>query len=81
MVQILEGCKPLQLISPVNTDRAMFIWKSKPVLSFSRKLSRYRNNKILLSLNVIALSNSCMFIRSLQVSHGSESFFAKLLLY
>ena len=75
MVQIWERCKPLRLISPVNTDHAMFIWKSKPVSSFSRKLSRYQNSEILLSLNVIALSNSYMFIRSLQVWHGLESFF------
>ena len=40
MVQIWERCKPLQLISPVNIDQAMFIWKSKPVLFFSKKLSR-----------------------------------------
>ena len=53
MGQIWESCKPLQMISPVNTDHAMFIWKIKPVSSFSRKLSRYQNSKILLSLNVI----------------------------
>ena len=81
MVQIWERCKPFQLISPVNTDHAMFIWKSKPVPSFSKKLSRYQNSEILLSLNVIALSNLYMFIRSLQVWHGLESFFAKLLLH
>ena len=75
MVQIWERCKPLQLISPVNTDHAIFIWKIKPVSSFSRKLSRHQNNEILLSLNVIALSNSYMYIRSLQVWHGLESFF------
>ena len=40
MVQIWQRCKPLQLISPVNIDQAMFIWKSKPVLFFSKKLSR-----------------------------------------
>ena len=74
MVQIWERCKPLQLISPVNTDLAMFIWKSKPVFSFSKKLPRYQNSKILLSLNVIALSNLLMYIRSLQVWHGLESF-------
>ena len=56
MVQIWERCKPLQLISPVNTNHAMFIWKSKPVSAFSRKLSRYQNSEILLYLNVIALS-------------------------
>ena len=72
MIQIWERCKPLQWISPVNTDHAMFIWKSKPILSSSKKLSRYQNSKILLSLNAIALSNSCMFIRSLQVWHGLE---------
>ena len=78
MVQIWERWKPLQLISPVNTDHAMFIQKSKPDLSFSEKLSRYQNSKILLSLNVIALSNSYMYIRSLQVWHGLESFFCKI---
>ena len=60
MVQIWERCKPLQLISPVNTDHAMFIWKSKPDLSFSKKLQKYQNSEILLSLNVIALSYSYM---------------------
>ena len=54
MVQIWEMCKPLQLIIPVNTDHAMFLWKSKPGLSFSEKLSRYQNSEILLSLNVVA---------------------------
>ena len=33
MVQIWERCKPLQLISPVNTDHAIFIWRRKPVTS------------------------------------------------
>ena len=47
MIQIWERCKPFQLISPVNTDHAMFIWKSKPDLSFSEKLSRYQNSEIL----------------------------------
>ena len=75
MIQIWERCKPFQLISPVNTDHAMFIWKSKPDLSFSEKLSRYQNSEILLSLNVVALSNSYMYIRSPQVWHGLESFF------
>ena len=45
MVQISERCKPLQLISPMNTDHAMFIWRGKPVLSFYKKLSRYQNGK------------------------------------
>ena len=78
MIQIWERCKPFQLISPVNTDHAMFIWKSKPDLSFSEKLSRYQNSEILLSLNVIALSNSYMYIRSPQVWHGLEFFFCKI---
>ena len=52
-----------------------------PVSSFSRKLSRYQNGEILLSLNVITSWNLYMFIRSLQVWHGLESFFAKLLLH
>ena len=43
MVQIWERCKPLQLISPVNIDQAMFIWKNKPVLSFSKKLLQKRS--------------------------------------
>ena len=81
MVQIWERCKPLQLISPVNTDHAMFIWKSKPDLSFSKKLSRYQNSEILLNLNVIALSNSYMYIRSLQAWHGLESFFLQNCFY
>ena len=63
MVQKWERCKLLQLISPINTDHAIFIWKSKPDSSFSRKLWRYQNREILLSLNVIALSNSYMLIR------------------
>ena len=77
MVNIWERCKPL------NTDHAIFIWKRKADLSFPKKLSRYQNSEILLSLNVITLSNSYMYIRSLQVWHGSESFFfvAKLLLH
>ena len=77
-----EKAATLQLISPVNTDDVMFIWKSKPVLSFSEKLSRYQNSEILLSLNVIALSNSFMYIGSLQAWQGLGSFFfAKLLLH
>ena len=52
MVQIWERCKPLQMTSPVNADNTMFIWKSKPVSSFSKNLSRYQNNEMLLSLNV-----------------------------
>ena len=78
MVQIWERCKPLQLISPVNTDHPMLIWKSKLVLSSYKNLSRYQNSEILLSLNVIALSSSYMYIRSLQVWHGLESFFWKI---
>ena len=81
MVQIWERCKPLQLISPVNTDHAMFIWKSKTDLSFSKKLSRYQNSERLLSLNVIALTNWYMYIKSLQVWHGLESFFWKNYFY
>ena len=81
MVQIWERCKPLQLISPVNTDHAMFIWKSKTDLPFSKKLSRYQNSERLLSLNVIALSNSYMYIKSLQVWHGLESLFWKNYFY
>ena len=57
MVQIWERCKPLQLIIPVNTYHAMFVWKGKPVLSFSKKLSRYHNSEIILSLNVNGLSS------------------------
>ena len=30
MVQISERCKLLRLISPINTDHAMFLWKGKP---------------------------------------------------
>ena len=81
MVQIWERCKSLQLISLVNTDHAMFIWKRKPVLAFFKKLSRYQNSEILLSLNVIGLSNSYLCIRSLQVSYGLEPFFVKMLLH
>ena len=40
-----------------------------------KKLSRYQNSKIFLSLNFIALSNLYMYIRSLQVWHGLKSFF------
>ena len=43
MVQIWERCKPVQLISPRDTNQAMFIWKSKPDISFPKKLSRYQN--------------------------------------
>ena len=52
MVQIWEKCKSLQLISPENTDHAMFIWRGKPVFPFSKNLSRHQNSEILLSLNV-----------------------------
>ena len=55
MVQKWERSKPVQLISPRNTNQAMFIWKSKPVLSFPKKLSRYQNSEIFLGLTVIAL--------------------------
>ena len=57
------------------------IWKSKPDLSFSKKLSRYQNSTILLSLNVIALSNSYMYIRSLLLWQGLESFFLQHCFY
>ena len=51
---------------PVKTDHAVFISKSKPDLSFFKKLLRYQNSEILLSLHVIALSDSnIMCIRSL----------------
>ena len=43
----------------------MFIWRGKPVLSFSKKLSRYENSEILWCLNVIASSNSYMVTPSL----------------
>ena len=39
MFQIWERYKLLQLISPINTDHAVFIWRGKPVLFFSKKLS------------------------------------------
>ena len=58
----------------MNTDHAMFIWKSKPDLSYSKKLSRYQNSEIILSLNVTALSNLYMYIRPLQVWYGFEYF-------
>ena len=67
MVQIGERCKPLQLISLINIDHVMFIWRGKLVLSFSKKLSRYQISKILWYLNVITLSNLYIYIRSLQV--------------
>ena len=77
MVQIWKRCKLLQLISPLNTDHAMFVWKSRPDSPFSKKLSRYQNSEILSSLNVIALSSWYMYIRSLQVWQGLRSFFCK----
>ena len=46
MIQIWERCKPLQLTSPVKNDHALFIWKSEPGLSFSKKLSSYQDTKI-----------------------------------
>ena len=73
MVQIWERYKPLQLINPVNSDHAIFIWKSKPDLSFFKSYQDTKIAKYLMSLNVIALSNSYMYIRSLQVWHGLES--------
>ena len=52
----------------LNTDHAMFFMLGgKPVLSFSKTFSRYQNSKILSCLNVIALSNFYIYIRSLQV--------------
>ena len=63
MIQISERYKPLKFINPINTDHATFIWRGKPVTSFSKNLSRYQNSEILW-LNVIALSNSCMYIKS-----------------
>ena len=74
---IWKRCKHFQIISAVNADHTMFIWKSKPNLSYSKKLWRYQNSEILLSLNVIALSNLYMYIRSLQAWHGLRSFSAK----
>ena len=68
MVQIWQKCKPLWLISPINTDHAMFIWKSKPVLSFSKKLSIYQNSKTLLSLIAIALSLYIVIVYAYQVT-------------
>ena len=38
MVQIWERCKS------INTDHAMFTWRSKLVLSFSKMSSRYQNS-------------------------------------
>ena len=75
MVQISERYKPRPLTSPINTDHAMFIGRGKPVLSISKKLSRYQSSKILWCLTVIALSYAYMYIRSLQILHRSESFF------
>ena len=43
MVQISERKKTHQLISPINTDHVMFIWRGKPVLSFSKS---YQNTEI-----------------------------------
>ena len=62
MDQIWERYKPLQLISLINTDHAMFIWRGKLVLSFSKKFIRYQNREILWCLNAIVLSNLCMYI-------------------
>ena len=45
MVQVWERYKPLQLISSVNTDHE--IMPVMPVLSFSKKFSRYQNSEIL----------------------------------
>ena len=76
MVQIWESYKPLQLISSINTDHALFICRGKPVLPFSEKFSRCQKSEILWCLNVIALPNSYMYIRSLQVEHGLVSIFS-----
>ena len=56
MAQISERYEPLQLIRPINTDHAMFISRGKPVLSFSKKLSRYQNSAILWCLNIIIIN-------------------------
>ena len=81
MVQIWQRYKSLQMISPLNTDHEIFIWRGTPVLFFSKNFSRYQNFEILWCLNVIALSTSYVYIRPLQVQHGLESFFKRLLLY
>ena len=80
-----EPCNEVGYLSPTERlagfEPGIMQWsfeKIKPDSSFSRKLSRYQNSKRLLSLNVIALSNLYMFIRSLQVWHGLESFFCKI---
>ena len=52
----------------LNTGHAVFFMlRGKPVLSFSKKFSRYQNSEILSCLNVMALSNFYIYIRSLQV--------------
>ena len=40
-IQISERYKPLHLISLINPDHAMFIWRGKPVLSFSKKCIKF----------------------------------------
>ena len=40
MVQILERYKPLQLISPTNTDHAVLMRRGKPGVSYS-KIAKY----------------------------------------
>ena len=62
MFEMWERYKLLQLINSLNTDYAMFIWKSKRVLLFSKQLSRYQNSEILLSLKITALSNSYYYV-------------------
>ena len=63
MVHIWKRCKVLQLFSTINNDHLMFIWRCNPVSSFSKTLPRYQNCEILWCLNVIALSNSYMYIK------------------
>ena len=67
MVQNVRMVLTSQLISPINTDLAMFIGRGTPVLSFSKNFSRYQNSEILCCLNVVAVSNFYMYIRSLQI--------------
>ena len=77
MVQIYERCKPLHLTSPINIDHAMFIWRDKPDLSFSKKLSRNQNITYTLAFKCYCLTKFVYVYQVTPSLNGLESFFNK----
>ena len=79
MVQNVRMVLTSQLISPINTDLAMFIGRGTPVLSFSKNFSRYQNSEILCCLNVVALSNFYMYTGYYKFNMDWNLFFSRSL--